>query len=180
MGAIPRSNVDHCAPLFAIGWWTLDRAKRAWKQAGDGEATPKIRRYWLAWVVSRSVAPPRCQRRWWRWRFSWHWSRNELRISRRSIWTTTARPRSRCLLVAAQAGAGEVDRRNASRSRSSTRQRFAERRRIAISRPIAVRLAASLHPGESAIGETRLFSCLSAQAADTAAAYWGYSISPEL
>jgi hypothetical protein len=42
--------------LLATGWWTLDRARRTWKQSGDGEATPKIRRYWLAWVVSGGVA----------------------------------------------------------------------------------------------------------------------------
>jgi hypothetical protein len=42
--------------LLIIGWWTLDRAKRARTQSGDLEATPKIRLYWLAGVVSGSVA----------------------------------------------------------------------------------------------------------------------------
>jgi hypothetical protein len=42
--------------LLAIGWWTLDRAKRVWKESSENDSPAAVRRRWLAWVTSRCVA----------------------------------------------------------------------------------------------------------------------------
>ena len=42
--------------LLAIGWWTLDRAKRVWKESSENDVPATVKRRWLAWVTSRSVA----------------------------------------------------------------------------------------------------------------------------
>ena len=42
--------------LLAIGWWTLDRAKRVWKESAPDDAPATVRRRWLAWVTSHGVA----------------------------------------------------------------------------------------------------------------------------
>jgi hypothetical protein len=42
--------------LLAIGWWTLDRAKRLWKESSENDAPATVKRRWLAWVTSRGVA----------------------------------------------------------------------------------------------------------------------------